>query len=108
MKELLKNLMNSLTDEQKEKAKTCKDLNELTACLGEMGVSLPDELLDAVAGGIILRVVSNITGEPTGCYIVTNENVQDYCDPDLEWTYDLADAIKKAHEHGWSIEMIDF
>ena len=40
-----------LTDEQKEKARACKDLGELTACLSQMGVALPDELLDAAAGG---------------------------------------------------------
>ena len=51
MKELMMNLMNNLTDGQKEKVKDCKDLNELTACLGGMGVALPDELLDAAAGG---------------------------------------------------------
>lgn len=31
--------------------KACKDLKKLTACLGEMGVELPDELLDAASGG---------------------------------------------------------
>lgn len=51
MKERMTNLLNSLTDEQKEKVKACKDMNELTALLGQMGVELPDELLDAVAGG---------------------------------------------------------
>ena len=49
----LKGIYDSLTDEQKEKAKACKDMNELTALLGQMGVELPDELLDAVAGGYI-------------------------------------------------------
>lgn len=51
MKERMTNRLNSLTDEQKEKVKACKDMNELTALLGQMGVELPDELLDAVAGG---------------------------------------------------------
>lgn len=54
MKELVMNLMHSLTSEQKEKVKACKNLNELTKCLGEMGVALPDELLDAVAGGVTM------------------------------------------------------
>ena len=52
MKELMANLLNSLTDEQKEKAKACKNVGELTALLGEMGIALPDELLDAAAGGL--------------------------------------------------------
>lgn len=49
--EVLKGVYDSLTEEQKEKAKACKDTDELITKLGEMGVALPDELLDAVAGG---------------------------------------------------------
>ena len=49
----LKDLWDSLTDEQKEKAKACKSMDELTALAGRMGVELPDELLDQVAGGSI-------------------------------------------------------
>ena len=52
----LEGLWDSLTDEQKEKAKACKTLDELTALAGKEGVELPDELLDAVAGGFIFRV----------------------------------------------------
>ena len=44
-------LLNGLTDEQKEKINACKGQKEILACLGEMGVELPDEMLDAVAGG---------------------------------------------------------
>ena len=51
LNELLGKVYASLTDEQKEKAKDCKDVNEFISTLGEMGVALPDELLDAVAGG---------------------------------------------------------
>lgn len=51
LNDLLRDIWDSLTDEQKEKAKACKDVNELTKCLSEMGVELPDELLDAAAGG---------------------------------------------------------
>ena len=49
--ETLGKVYESLTDEQKEKAKDCKDVNEVISALGEMGVALPDELLEAVAGG---------------------------------------------------------
>lgn len=52
LQEALKGFWESLTDEQKEKAKGCKNLKELTALLGGMGVALPDELLDEVAGGL--------------------------------------------------------
>ena len=48
----LKGIWESLTDEQKEKAKTCKSWDELTALAGKEGIELPDEVLDAVAGGI--------------------------------------------------------
>ena len=41
----------NLTDEQKEKAKECKTLDELMDFAGKEGIELPDELLDGVAGG---------------------------------------------------------
>lgn len=44
-------ILESLTDAQKEQVKACKDTNELIAKLSEMGVALPDELLDAAVGG---------------------------------------------------------
>ena len=50
--ELLEGLMGSLTDEQKEKTKDCKDMKEFIVRLGETGVELPDELLGEVSGGI--------------------------------------------------------
>ncbi len=52
LSEQMAEILNSLTDEQKEKVKACKDVSELTALLGEMGIALPDELLDAAAGGL--------------------------------------------------------
>ena len=39
----------TLTDEQKERAKVCKTPEELTALLGELGVELPEELRRAAA-----------------------------------------------------------
>ena len=41
----------SLTDEQKEKARACGTVDELTALAGKEGIELPDEVLDAVADG---------------------------------------------------------
>ncbi len=52
MSDLLKSVVKGLNDEQKEKVKACKSPDEVIACLGELGVELPDELLDAVAGGL--------------------------------------------------------
>ena len=52
MKETMKGIYDSLTDEQKEQAKTCKNMDDFMKLAGEWGIELPDELADAVAGGI--------------------------------------------------------
>ena len=57
--ESLERVIASLTEEQKEKVAACKDMNELTALLGELGVELPDELLDDVGGGLNLDAFFN-------------------------------------------------
>ena len=59
LNDILERLVASLTEEQKEKVKDCQDLNELTARLGELGVELPDELLDDVGGGFNLGSLIN-------------------------------------------------
>ncbi len=51
VKYTLKELWSGLTDEQKEKVKECKSMDELTELAGKLGVELPDEMLEAVAGG---------------------------------------------------------
>ena len=50
--ESLKGIYKQLTDEQKEKLKTCKDMDAFMQLAGEWGIELPDEMVDAVAGGI--------------------------------------------------------
>ena len=50
--EILKEIYDSLTDEQKEKAKKCKTMDEFVKLASEEGIELPDEALDAVAGGV--------------------------------------------------------
>ena len=40
-------LLNGLNDEQKKKVNKCKDVNEFMLLLGELGIALPDELLEA-------------------------------------------------------------
>ena len=40
------------TDEQKEKMKACKTAEELLAFAREENINLPDELLEAVSGGV--------------------------------------------------------
>ena len=51
--ELLTAVWDSLTDEQKEKAKACRSEEELLKLAAEEGIELPDEVMDAVAGGYI-------------------------------------------------------
>jgi hypothetical protein len=48
---MLKGLWDSLTDDQKEKVKECKTIDELVELAGREMIELPDELLDAVSGG---------------------------------------------------------
>ena len=50
---MLVNAWNSLTDEQKKKAKKCKTADEFLKFASEEGIELPDEVLDAAAGGKI-------------------------------------------------------
>ena len=40
------------TDEQKEKMKACKTAEELLTFAREENINLPDELLEAVSGGV--------------------------------------------------------
>ena len=55
LKTLLDELWDSLTDEQKEKAKACKTADEFIKLAGEEAIELPDEMLEAVAGGMKKR-----------------------------------------------------
>lgn len=51
MDEKLKDVLEGLTDAQKEAAKACRTENELAEFLSGLGVALPDELLESAAGG---------------------------------------------------------
>ena len=51
LNELLRSIRSSLTEEQLEKAKACKTAEELMALAGKEGIELPDEVLNAIAGG---------------------------------------------------------
>ena len=55
LRDQMSELLNGLTEEQKEKAKACKTPEELMVFWGKLGVALPDELLDAVAGGTLFE-----------------------------------------------------
>ncbi len=49
--ELLNSVTNRLSDSQKEKAKKCNTLQELTEFLTEEGIELSDDMLEKIAGG---------------------------------------------------------
>ena len=51
LNEVLKGIYEHLTEEQKEKAKKCETIEELSTLAGKEGIELPDEVLDAVVGG---------------------------------------------------------
>ena len=51
MNDVLKGIYESLTEEQKEKAKDLKTVEEMTEFAAKEGIELPDEMLDSVAGG---------------------------------------------------------
>ena len=59
LNEILGRVIASLTEEQKEKAKACETADQLIALLGDLGVELPDELLEDVGGGLNLESAFN-------------------------------------------------
>ncbi len=50
-KETLNSVFEKLTDEQKEKVNACKNADELMKLLGEWGVELSDDMVEAITGG---------------------------------------------------------
>ena len=64
MDEKLKEIYDSLTDGQKEKALACTTQEELMDFAGEEDIELPEELLGDVAGGLKLIPKGNSGG---GC-----------------------------------------
>ena len=51
MAEMLNGIIDSLTEEQKEKYKACKTTEEILELAAREGVELPDEAMDEIAGG---------------------------------------------------------
>ncbi len=72
LSELLGRVIASLTDEQKEKVKGCETVDQLMAKLSEMGVELPDELLDQVGGGFGLSIGTMAYTGPFGHISLAN------------------------------------
>ena len=51
MKRVLQDILENLTDAQKEKAKACKSNDELMDLLGEWDIELPDDVMENISGG---------------------------------------------------------
>ena len=65
-KEAMKSIYGTLTEGQKEKWNACRTQEEFMEFISNEGIELPDELVDAVAGGIYTR---------PGCPILIQEVV---------------------------------
>lgn len=52
LNETLKEIYDSLTEEQKENAKACKTAEELSAFAIEDNIELPDDVIDMISGGV--------------------------------------------------------
>ena len=76
LNEALKGMWDSLTDEQKEKAKECKSMDELMSLAGKMRIELPDELLETVAGGFWFTHDSAKTFKTVICPYCSKSNYQ--------------------------------
>lgn len=66
-----KDLLKGLTDEQIEKAKSCKTHEELLAVAEEEGVDLTEEQLDAINGGFYCRSTPDFK-----CPVCQSKNVK--------------------------------
>lgn len=53
-----KTVWDSLTDEQKARAKNCKTVDDLLAFAKNEKIELPDEVLDDIAGGVQAGLVT--------------------------------------------------
>jgi len=76
LNEMLKGLWDSLTDEQKAKAKECKTVEELVELAGREMIELPDELLEAVSAAGPLR--ENYIDYGKNCRKNKNKNICGY------------------------------
>jgi len=77
LEKVIKNIYDSLTDEQKEKAKACNTVDDFTKFAAQEGIELPDELLESVSGGaeIAQTIYSMEKKEPkTTPYQVTKKS----------------------------------
>ena len=67
LNETFKKMWDSLSDEQKEKAKECKTAEELFKLAAEEKFELSDEFMNAVAGGVIYQGEPGYTTKTAVC-----------------------------------------
>ena len=60
MNEVIKDIYEKLNDEQKKKVDACKSEDELMELFSEWDIELPDDLVEAVGGGIYTRPLAEI------------------------------------------------
>ncbi len=60
MKEAIKDVYEKLNDEQKKKVDECKSADDLMNLFSEWDIELPDDLVEAVGGGIYTRPEADI------------------------------------------------
>ena len=98
MKEMLNGVIEKLNDEQKEKVKQCKTMDEFMALAGEWGIEIPDDMVDAAAGGFHMK-----TGEEFYKEIAASTELQS----ELKAASDemIAAFLKK---HGCDADVKDF
>ncbi len=59
LKETIKNIFDSLTEEQKEKAKACVTADELLSFAREENIELPDDAVDMISGGVQAGLITS-------------------------------------------------
>ncbi len=101
-KEMLKNMFDSMTDEQRDKALECKSPDEFFKFAAKERIPLPDDLLDAVNGGYVVYLDPE-DGYLTQGWTVVNDRTGTY----VMGGYESESWAKwKAFWHGYSIKTI--
>ena len=122
LKKLLKEIYSSLTAEQKKKVKACKTTEELLNFISEEKIELPDEIFDAISGGLIFlnaeadafqsglqwEVINDTTGNVDGRFsdvwdankfaLDTGQSLE--ITRDFSKVQEIRDNYKKAQEGG--------
>ncbi len=102
LQDTLAGIWDSLTEAQKEKAKACESPAQLMKLAAEEGVELPDEMLDAVAGGYLYRTYQDSFNPRKDRYEVIRDSDGEILARDLS----LQSAEKRAAAERQSVSVI--